>query len=251
MTVLQRGRSIPTDVDSVDKLLRRLALLSPDPVTRRGQAIVTPSTRWFVSPSLLRSFRCVAGCTACCLPFTLDFLPEEFEAGWPIEEVEAHARARFMQRTIEINGRRRPVWSYPQYLDDRCSFLRPTREGGTLGCGFWPQQPLECAAAPQLLVTTRGQGATVVMKRPFGRGWAWKDRPQCEFDPIIDRLDDIPDAFDLSNETGLLRRYGRWAAYFEIDTVIPAVIDVMSRLPSLLRTHGLHLVPVPRSGEVT
>lgn len=201
----------------------------------------------FLSPSLLRAFRCVPGCTACCLPFTLDFTPDEFESlPWPAE-IRVQAEAVFEPRTIDVNGRTVEVMSYPQYRDDACPFLRPTRDGGQLGCGFWngnAGQPVECAAAPQLLVTTRGEGTTVLMKRPFSRGWKWQTRPQCEFDPIIDDPGDLPDDYDFGDEIGLLERYERWADHLGVPTFIPEVIGGLECLPERLRIEGIGLVRV-------
>lgn len=248
-------RTIPGHVDSTGKLLERIALCARGPVLQKGKVLRTPPSRIVVAPSLLREFRCVAGCTACCLPFTLDYTNDEYDSfgldGWT-EEIAVQTLDEFEPRQLEVNGKNFEIQTYPQYKDPSCPYLRPTRTTDSgevaLGCGFWSAdnstQPLECAAAPQLLMTTRGEGTTVIMKRPFGRGWAWKDKPQCEFDPVFDKIDKIPDDFDLSNEVMLLERYCHWANYLEIDTYLPEIIAVVENLPDELRRSGLTSVVV-------
>lgn len=242
------NRSVPEHVDSIGKLIRRLALVAKVHVVYEGvdmtntyieegvtkRYFVTPPEKITISSAMLRKFSCTSGCTACCLPFTLDFLPEEVvHSGWN-EEVGAEFVSRFKPREVDVNGRKATILSYEQYKDPSCPFLRPTRENGALGCGFYPRQPLECAAAPQLLMTTRGPGHTLISKRPFGRAWAWKDTPQCQFDDIPQHHNEIED-IDLSNEIGLLKRYNAWAMYFDLPTHLPEIIEAMENLPQKMR----------------
>jgi hypothetical protein len=246
---MRSNRSIPEHRDSIGKLLSRLALVAKANITSGGKVLTCP-TEIYLSPSLLRGFRCRAGCTACCLPFTLDYTPEEFTAlgeRWR-DDIAVQAQAQFSERSVEVNGVQYPIMTYEQYKDPACPYLRPTRENGALGCGFWTSdnttQPLECAAAPQLLMTTRGEGISLIMKKPFGRAWAWKQKPQCEFDPRAERLTDIPDTYDLSPEIALLERYAHWAAHFAIPTYLEEIIAAMRELPSLIRAAGGHMVRV-------
>lgn len=246
-------RSVPRFADSTDKLLHRLALVSKDVILRDGEPILENApNRIFLSPSLLRKFNCHTGCTACCLPFTLDFtVYEALSFDWS-EDIEGEFMNRFHSRGININGETYLIMSYPQYKDDKCPFLRPTREGGALGCGFWTSnnstQPLECAAAPQLLISTRGQRhpGTVLSKRPFGRASQWKVVPECEFDPIIDKLEKLPEDTShlVDNEIMLLERYQHWAETLNIPTWIPQIITSMKVLPDLVESQGLHLIEV-------
>lgn len=256
-------RTIPGHVDSTGKLINRIALLAKETVIYQGKPLfaerqlpggkyekyqIQPPHKVSIAPSMLRNFTCVAGCTACCLPFTLDFTPEEFDTLDWLPEISGQAIRDFNMRMIEVNGVRKEVFTYEQYKDPSCPYLRPTREGGALGCGFWTEtnstQPLECAAAPQLLMTTRGKGHTVIMKRPFGRGWAWKDRPQCEFDPVYDKISNIPDDYDLTDEINLLKRYYAWSQHLGVETWFPEVIEAMENLPDLLKKSGLTSVIV-------
>jgi hypothetical protein len=202
-----------------------------------------------LSPSLLREFRCHVGCTACCnVSITLDFTDDEFQRFLWRDDVMTMAHSRFRRRYVTVNGHRFPIMSYPQYKDPRCPFLRPIRDDGVMGCGFWTSnnstQPLECSSAPQVSIQTRGADTTVIMKRPFGRAWIWKVPPQCEFDPLLDTPGDLTHAVNLSGEITVLRRYQYWADFFRIPTHIPAIIATMQHLKEHIAKDGVHLVKV-------
>lgn len=245
-------RTIPSHVDSVEKILYRLALISKEPISYNGRRLkanrpvnghhkdveIDPPDSLTLSPSLLRNFTCVSGCTACCLPFTLDFTNDEFNQGsqdWK-EEVDNDAIDLFTTRIIQVNGEDHPIQSYPQYKDDKCPFLRPVREDGNLGCSFWPHQPIECAAAPQVLMTTRGLGNTVIMKKGFGYGWKWQIKPECEFTDIPMKKSDIPAEVDMQNSVYLFERYLHWAEYVGVETWIPEILEVLPDLPDIFRS---------------
>lgn len=243
------ARSVPRQVDSVEKLVDRLALMAKVPVIYNGKRLRPAApTHIFLSPSLLRAFHCHLGCTACCLPITLDFTEEEFRKLHWSDDIEQAARLRFRPRRVVVNGYPYTIMSYPQYKDPACPFLRPTRPGGALGCGFWTAnnatQPLECSSAPQLLMTTRGVGMTMITKHIFTRGFKWKVPPQCEFAPTITSVDDLARAVDLKDEIALLHRYQYWADFLHIPTHLPAIITAMQHLKETVEKQGAHLVQV-------
>lgn len=243
-------RSHPSHADSTGKLLNRLALLTGEEVYQGGKLVLSPREVLLVQPSLARSFSCVSGCTACCLPFTLDFIPKEMEK---MEDSKIKRRTGrtvgvdFQKRKVEVNGSQRSVYTYPQYKDDRCPYLG-TRPDGNPGCSFWDTgsgQPLECAAAPQLLMSTRGDKYATLSKRPFGRAWAWQETPQCEFTDLVMKPEDIPDDLNLSNEIELLERYKAWANLFQIKTVISPVIKILRNFKAELEANNMQSISVP------
>jgi hypothetical protein len=243
-------RMAPRHVDSVEKLLCRLSLLAKVAVSYNGKRItVAPSEHILLSPSLLRSFRCHVGCTACCgVTITLDFTEAEFQQFVWSASVDTPAREGFSKRRIAVNGETFTIMTFPQYKYPSCPFLRPTREGGAYGCGFWTAtdstQPLECHAAPQISITERGKGITVIAKRPFGRAWQWKVTPQCEFDSLIDGVGDLDRAVDLADEIDTLQRYQHWADMLHVPTYIPEIIAAMHILKDTCKQKGVHLVQV-------
>lgn len=246
---MAQARTVPSHVDSTGKLLNRLALMTSDEVRQNGRLVVEPRKVLLLQPSLARDFFCVTGCTACCLPFTLDYCPAEWEilnTRYPVDAGSPDPEGDFEVRMIEVNSVEHEVWSYPQYEDERCPYLRPIREGGAGGCSFVPSQnfqPLECAAAPQILNSTRGAEHATLSSRPFGRGWAWKDRPQCEFTDLVVNKADLED-LDMADKIDLLKRYQMWADHLSIDTVIPEVIEILSDFRNRLIENDLKAIPV-------
>ncbi len=248
-------RTVPGHVDSVGKILERLQLVSPYEVTYKGKPVRAVPSEFYASPALMRYFECKTGCTACCLPFTLDFTNDEFNI-LPEEVAGNNIDELFYERVIEVNGSEFRIQSYDQYKDDACPFLVPNRNKTALGCAFWareghpdtgmpgPGQPIECEAAPQLLMTSRGPDISMLTSRPFGRGWAWKDKPQCIFHPVADRIQAIPDDAQeqCASRVRTLRRYLTWAEYLEIETVLPQAIEAVENLPATLRDNGMRTV---------
>lgn len=229
--------------DSIERMLYRLGILARKPIIREGVVFAQAATEIYVSPALLRTFHCKVGCIACCsIKITVDFSPEEFASLKWSKKVRDKAESLFFEREIEVNGKRYPIFTYNQYQDPACQFLAPIREG-QLGCSFYPYQPLECASAPQLSMTTHG-GKSIVTKRPFGRAAQWTNVPQCEFSPIpkpigpllrtVDKSTVDDPKHPLANEIGLLQRYQYFADYFEIDTYVGEVIAALGQLPEIL-----------------
>jgi hypothetical protein len=249
-------------------MLYRIGLLTRQPIIREGEVFAPAVTEVYASPALRRTFECKVGCIACCsVKITVDFSPEEFASFKWSKKVRAKATDLFSKREIEVNGKQFPIFTYNQFADPACQFLDNVREGGALGCSFYPHQPLECASAPQLSMTTIA-GHSVITKRPFGRWQQWTNVPQCIFSPTPVPLSPlmrtkkkkkkapINDAdHELANEIGLLKRYKGFADYFELDTHLDAVIQALRDLPDTLEEaaglskdpaiHYLKVIPSP------
>lgn len=237
------SRTIPRQSDSVTKLVERLAAVAREPVTRDGKLVLDPPPeRVLIDQSLLLRFHCAEGCTACCQPFSLDFIEEEFAElhGVPNEPIlypddsgyyKQDSSVLFMQRKVEVNGERHRVFSYDQEEDERCPNLLPMADGN-LGCSMWPHPPLECATAPNLHMDNDGDGTTILRKRPFRTGASWTPPAMCEFHPPAAAW--YPD-----REMYLLRRYAMWADHFGISTVLQEMIEGVLELPDrLVKTNG-------------
>ena len=245
-------RVTPANPDSIEKLLTRLALVAKSPIYSGGKQVAYCPDHIYLSPTLLREFKCVSGCVACCQAFTLDFTPQEWRRFRWTEEVRKQARACFTPRLVEVCGENFKVVSYDQSKLSACPFLRPTREtqSGTpaLGCGFWTSsnstQPLECAAAPQLRMEARaapapdlfgvaGRRVSVIAKKPFGRGWLFD--AQCDFSPVEREAlkQRVGLGLTILDDTvALLNRYQLWANHFKIETRIPALLAALKIFPA-------------------
>lgn len=202
--------------DSVEKILGQISLLSPSEVTyqagRRKERVLGADVESVtLSPTIFRKFVCVAGCTACCQKFTLDYVPKE------IDDPERFEAQGFSPRTVRVNGRQHTVWTNDQNANSLCDFLTAIRPDGGLGCARWPHPPLACISAPQLQFIQMRPRRTYVLKKPFGRAWAMKPTPQCEFLDV-----DLHEA-DLQANLHILDRFEIWSKHFKIKTCIPEI----------------------------
>lgn len=217
-----RGRGVGFP-DSVAKLVRNLAALSPQPVTFQGKPVLPYRVeRVTLGASMFREFICTPGCTACCLPFTIDYTPQEFRR----LPAELRNRVPWAVREVVVNKKQWPVYSFNQALLPQCPYLTIRRPTGGWGCALWPRSPLECAAAPQLHFITRQTGSTHITKQPFSRAWRFAQKPQCQFisTPGPERL-----WAEFQKNIQLLRRYAHWAAYLEIPVCLDAIIAALHR----------------------
>lgn len=117
------------NADSVDKIVTRyFACLTRAPFTYKGKEYLPKPVT--VSPLLLRGYTCPEGCGACCLKFSLDYLPSE-------DRPKGCA-----PRCIDFNNKEVVVYTDFQPNNDGtyCRHLR--REDGR--CGIYPVRPFSC-----------------------------------------------------------------------------------------------------------
>ncbi len=211
-------------LDSAEKIMSKLAALSPNPVSYiginpngklRNEQLYDGAVEVVIGPSMFRKFTCVPFCTACCQKLTLDFVPLEWDT-------IVTRKNGFKPRTIIVNGERKQIWTNDQTQNPLCDFLASEKPGGGLGCSHWPAPPLSCLSAPQVSITASVTGKTQVQKRPFGRAWAIKPLPMCEFDDT-----DSIEEMDLTGIVATFDRFQMWADYFEIQTCIGGIQDAL------------------------
>jgi hypothetical protein len=197
--------------DSVEKIVKQLALLSSDTIVYSGYREVTfdkQVDKVVMDASMFNRFTCIEGCSACCLKFTLDYLPSEM-----IRKQDGKLHIGFHPRVVTVNGRSRCIWTNDQTANRICDFLRVPRGDG-LGCAHWPLAPLSCASAPQFQVRQFEPGVTTILKGPFKDTKTMHPTPQCEFtDKSASRFEDHQ----------LVKRFQAWADYLSIKTCLEAV----------------------------
>lgn len=224
LPVVDRGLGRTRYPDSIDKLVHHLATLTPEmEVTYAGKRLIeTPPTKVSIGASMFKRFVCADGCTSCCLPFTIDYTPDEFK---DLPE-ELQDRVPWHVREIDVAGHRRPIITFDQSVLPRCPYLTAELpHGGGLGCALWPKSPIECASAPQVTIRYQRPAQAYVTKRPFGYGWRFKPTPaQCAF-YVED--DEAALRIILLKDAQLLSRYQHWAEYLNIPTVLPKVITIL------------------------
>lgn len=230
--------------DSVEKILAQLALLSPDVVTYQARSLRTgfplqervfdaPVDVVILAPALFRTFRCVAGCTACCQKFTLDYTPHEYQT------LVTH-KTGFERRVVSVNDKKKHVFTNDQNDNPICDFLSVQRpDAVALGCAHFPYPPLSCISAPQLQFIQMRHRTTYVLSKPFGRAWAMTPTPQCEFEEPADQKE-FRDQMEMRIE--ILMRFQEWARYFGIRTCLRQILREMRKV----RAHG-HIPQQPKT----
>lgn len=212
------NRSRPGNGQSWVKVVHQIALTSPGGIAIGRQRPTPLIDRVALGPSVFRAFRCVSGCTACCLKFTLDYIPEEEE------QLDVDRAVQFHQRSVHVGGAWFDLYTSDQTDHVLCDFLTAVRPEGGLGCALYPRAPLSCASAPQLQFLTHGPNQTNILKRPFSRAWAMAETPQCEFTAEFDE----ETRASVIGDVALLDRFISWARYFRIPTVLPHVREFLS-----------------------
>lgn len=239
LTLVDDELVTPGRADSVEKLVHKLALLSPEPVRwgpKQKVLVKTPPKQVLVAPSVFREFICTVGCTACCyVTITLDYFPGETQ----FAELPSDVQKQFKVRDIYVNGRLFPIISHDRrHLVSKCQFLTESTRGGGPGCGLWPRPPLECQAAPQSQLMQIRPGKTYLLKKPFSRAWRFKQKPQCQFVANQDL------SLVLAGDIAILRRYLAWASFLNMPTdLIHSLIDYLEGVLGQWR-------PVPRTSMV-
>jgi len=108
-----------------------------------------------ISPLIFRDYTCPANCGACCLHFTLDYLPSERR---PYE---------MATRVVEISGR--PITIYTDHQDDHSEHFCRNLERSTGRCRIHGLHPFSCDF--ELLRFIHTESSATAMQKLYGRGW--------------------------------------------------------------------------------
>ncbi|MFW6017082.1 MAG: hypothetical protein ACOCRK_11640 [bacterium] len=209
--------------DSTEKLLSQITSISLEKISYNDNLLnETVNKKFKIGKSFWRKFICAKGCTACCLNFSLDYIPKEFEL-----YVDDNLKSEFKERKVTVNGKEIIMYSVLDNFRDtgKCIFLidRRTDDKTVPGCNFYPNPPLSCLSAPQILFTSRSNNNTgYLLKKIFGRYWNFEEEVQCEFKK--------DNNYDYSQELHILKRFKWWIDYFEIDTMIDDYISLIDSL---------------------
>jgi Fe-S-cluster containining protein len=163
---------------------------------------------------------CVENCAACCFRFSLDWLPNEFKK-LP-KNVASHASARM----IRINGEEFKIYSDLQ--EDNKDFFCRNLERSNARCQIHGVHPLSCDF--ELLRFKSGKKRNWFGHAPFGRGWKLK-RIDEKYGVLCEWENSHCTDEWLQEIIRKLKRLQDWANYFQIETVIPNIIEWVSRGP--------------------
>jgi len=221
--------------DTVERTVTRLARLSPDLTRWNGKIVGMGTEAVGVGASVFRKFTCIRGCRSCCLfQLTLDYIPQEFDnLTWDIP------RTLFYPRFVDVNSQKFEIHTLTdkfRSLEDPCPLMKTVSDGNP-GCTVWPNNPLECHAAPIVHIRLReSSNLTSISKQLFARAWRYPEKTQCDFTKTFD-------SSDLDELIGIFERYLMWAEYLKIRTMIPELLREFTYMKS-------GLVPVGPFSEV-
>jgi Fe-S-cluster containining protein len=192
--------------NSVNKIVSvYLAGVTRERFTYNGRSYVPKSV--LVSPLIIRNFRCIPGCGACCGNFSLDYLPSEESTN------ECEIRAINFKGAVvalksdtqkDVNTR----WC--RHLD-RVTGLCKQHEHRPLACDFEPIRFLHYEAK------------VYILQKSFGRSWAME-----RLGGMKGALCEFGDCPDQSNTREVVRKFERllaWAQHFRLRTCIPEIIN--------------------------
>jgi len=196
--------------DSVEKIIfTYFAAITKVPFDVEGTVVLPKPLK--VSPTLARKHSCPAGCGACCLKLSLDYIKVETE------------RPEVKWRTVELNKKPIRVWSDFQRdnAGDRCKCLSP--ETGL--CDNYPKRAFSCDFEPIRFYMGNSNNFNLLGQGPYGRKWQLTR---------FDGGNDIRCEFERTNmdaRADTIRKLGRlkeWVDYFGLtETWLPEIIDYM------------------------
>lgn len=217
--------------DTIERTVTRLGRVSSHLVTWGDRQTVVASVpkKIIVGDSVFRRFICKRGCRSCCLfDLTLDYLPGEFLS---VVEKNPEIEDLFSTRHVTVNGSKFPVMSIAsgkfKSIDDPCPLMLRDTGDGHPGCMVWPNNPLECQAAPLVHIRQRHDGTTYITKQPFSRAWRYPEPTECVFEPFGSDREAYAGVKEVES---LLARYQKWGVYFGLSTFLPSLIFQFHRI---------------------
>lgn len=212
-------------MDSIDKIVQSyFASVTSVPFEYKGVTYQPKVLQ--VSPLIFRGFVCPSGCGACCLSYTLDYLPH-------LTPKALRHELGLKKRWIHFNGGITAVFSDTQedVTTHHCRNLKPDGR-----CGIHTKHAFSCDfELLRFSVSGQHEGRNNLNHRLYGRGWNMlrvdgERGAQCYMTDADKK--EVPDI------VRKLNRLKDWTDHFGIDkTVLPEVIDWVSTGP-----HGEPLV---------
>ena len=181
-----------------------------------NQAVFQPKNI-YVSSKISAGTECPLGCSACCLRFSLDYLPFEQHPDIPLVE-------------RSVMGKK--VLSYFQEFSKEkyhCDFV--TDEGA---CDIYLTRPLSCDFELIRFKDVKSRNQTHIGVYHYGRAWSLKRIDQGR-GALCRMTSESPEG--LNESIRKLKRLKAWIDYFEVPTRIDEIIDSLEKHPLWLPFH--------------
>jgi Fe-S-cluster containining protein len=195
--------------NTLDKVVGYMAMVCAEPFTFDGESYVPKRLR--VSPDLVRGYTCPVNCGACCMKFSLDYIPAE----------RVPDQLQLRVRTVEANGKLKAVFSDLQTSNNDRSCKHLDKRDGR--CNIHGDHPFSCDFELLRFHTyTDDENANQFSTRLFGRKWAMLridgDRGAlCEITEI--------DESTVKDTVRKLRRLATWCEYFGVVHKVHDIIE--------------------------
>jgi len=176
-------------------------------------------TPLIISPLLLRTCSCPLFCGACCKPVTLDYLPTET---YPQEA---------QPRGIVVNEIKKIVYSVIQ--NEKQLFCKNLSTTGQ--CNIYSTRPLLCRLAPLVGRITKTDIKTVSVTKAGRLRLAITGERKL---PCI--ISEISEA-NVMHINALLSHLQQWMCYFEIDSKIPRIQELLTYLYDDKKLYKLYI----------
>lgn len=206
--------------DTVDKIITSyFYCVADENFTHKGKTYEKRGLK--VSPLLFRNLICNAKCGACCVRYSLDWLPSE------VEFMSPATAALAMPREVEFNGRLITIYSDLQAdnTDRLCKHLN--KEDGR--CGIHTEHPFPCDFEI-IRAFIHKDGPHRIATQFHGRGWNMQ-----RIDGKRGTLCEMYEGFNESKTSVLrkLRRLQDWTDHFQLKTKIGAVTEWIEGLTDI------------------
>lgn len=195
--------------DSVGKIVTRyFACLAREPFAY-GKTEFTPKPL-VVSPMLLRDYTCPANCGACCLAWSLDYLPSE-----------SPRPDNLAPRTVPFNGGVEVLSDLQDGVEGYCRHL--SREDGR--CGAYAMRPFSCDFELIRTLESKGEESpNTLTQKLYGRGW---NMPRVDGERGARCEMTEPSPHSVREVIRKLRRLQDWADHFGLRTWAPEIIGIV------------------------
>lgn len=207
-------------MDTLDKIIRNYyAAVTMKAYSYKGK-LITPSAL-AIYPSIAAEVPCHKGCGACCIRFSLDYIPGEKHPNSVVE------------REIEFNGKKYTILSDMQEDDSRkyCKYL-----GKNASCLIHSKRPFSCDF--ELLKAFPTRRFSRILCTPFERAHRMirlqyhhlrptfpKGVVPREFRPLCKA--GVPTQHGAEETIRKLKRLKEWTDYFDLETYLPGILEYL------------------------
>jgi len=214
------------NIDSIDKIVGRyFSVLTKEEFTYKKKTYVPKKLH--ISPLLLRGFTCPSNCAACCLVFSLDYIPLEEVPPIPLTRREIYINGKAVTVFTDFQNENTSKWCmYASHIDGRCK--------------IHGKQPFSCDfELIRPLIFRDKETPNILTQKLFGRAWALTKidntkGARCVMTP--------PSLHSVAEVKRKLLRLEIWMSYAGIEnTYIPSILTILEKSGAL--TEKIILTP--------